>query len=147
MSKKSIVEEIKQKRGLIGEFKEFISRGNVVDLAVGVIIGSAFTAIVTSLVNDMIMPIIGTLFGGIDFTSLKLVIRPAADGVEEAAIRYGNFIQCVVNFLLVSLVIFAVIKTMNRFMRKKEEPVKEVIPAEPTEEVLLLREIRDSLKR
>ena len=98
-------------------------------------------------VNYMIMPIIGTLFGGIDFTSLKLVIRPAADGVEEAAIRYGNFIQCVVNFLLVSLVIFAVIKTMNRFMRKKEEPVKEVIPAEPTEEVLLLREIRDSLKR
>lgn len=147
MSKKSIVEEIKHKKGLIGEFKEFISRGNVVDLAVGVIIGSAFTAIVTSLVNDMIMPIIGTLFGGIDFTSLKLVIRPAADGVEEAAIRYGNFIQCVVNFLLVSLVIFAVIKTMNRFMRKKEEPVKEVIPAEPTEEVLLLREIRDSLKR
>ncbi|MBQ2287025.1 MAG: large-conductance mechanosensitive channel protein MscL [Clostridia bacterium] len=138
---------MKQKKGLIGEFKEFISRGNVVDLAVGVIIGSAFTAIVTSLVNDMIMPIIGTLFGGIDFTSLKLVIRPAADGVEEAAIRYGNFIQCVVNFLLVSLVIFIVIKTMNRFMRKKEEPAKEETPAEPTEEVLLLREIRDSLKK
>ena len=149
MGKKKInlVDGIKSKKGLIGEFKEFISRGNVIDLAVGVVMGSAFTAIVTSLVNDMIMPIIGTLFGGIDFTSLKLVIRPAADGVEEAAIRYGNFIQCVVNFLLVSLVIFAVIKTMNRFMRKKEEPVKEVIPAEPTEEVLLLREIRDSLKR
>lgn len=147
MSKKGFVDGIKQKKGLIGEFKEFISRGNVVDLAVGVIIGSAFTAIVTSLVNDMIMPIIGTLFGGIDFTSLKLVIRPAADGVEEAAIRYGNFIQCVVNFLLVSLVIFIVIKTMNRFMRKKEEPAKEETPAEPTEEVLLLREIRDSLKK
>ena len=147
MSKKGFVDGIKQNKGLIGEFKEFISRGNVVDLAVGVIIGSAFTAIVTSLVNDMIMPIIGTLFGGIDFTSLKLVIRPAADGVEEAAIRYGNFIQCVVNFLLVSLVIFIVIKTMNRFMRKKEEPAKEEAPAEPTEEVLLLREIRDSLKK
>lgn len=139
--------ELRQTKGIIGEFKEFISRGNVVDLAVGVIIGSAFTAIVTSLVNDIIMPVIGVLFGGIDFTSLRLVIRPAAEGVEEAAVCYGNFIQCVVNFLLVSLVIFIVIKTMNSFKRKKEEPKAEEKPAEPSEEILLLREIRDSLKK
>lgn len=145
MAKKNLIDELKDKKSLIGEFKEFISRGNVVDLAVGVIIGSAFTAIVTSLVNDIVMPIIGLIMGGIDFTSLKWVIRPAADGVEEAALCYGNFIQCVVNFLLVSLVIFIVVKTMNRLSRKKEKAVEEK-PVEPSEEILLLREIRDSLK-
>jgi large conductance mechanosensitive channel len=134
----------------IKEFKEFISRGNVVDLAVGVVIGSAFTKIVTSLVNDMIMPIIGALFGGIDFTSLRWVIREAveAEGIAEASINYGNFIQVIVDFLLISFTIFVVIRLMNVFRRKKEEieaePEK---PAEPTEEVLLLREIRDSLKK
>ena len=127
-----------KKKGIIAEFKEFISRGNVIDLAVGVVMGSAFTAIVTSLVNDIIMPAIGVLFGGIDFTSLRLVIREATETTEEAAIGYGNFIQCVVNFL--------VIKGMNAFKRKKEEVAEEAKPAEPSEEVLLLREIRDSLK-
>ena len=146
MSKKSIIDGIKEKKGLIGEFKEFISRGNVVDLAVGVIIGSAFTAIVTSLVNDIITPLIGLILGGIDFSDLKLVIPSAIEGVKDAEICYGKFIQCVINFLLVSLVIFIVIKTMNRFMHKKEE-TKEEKPAEPSEEVLLLREIRDSLKK
>lgn len=146
MAKKNLIDELKDKKSLIGEFKEFISRGNVVDLAVGVIIGSAFTAIVTSLVNDIVMPIIGLIMGGIDFTSLKWVIRPATEGVEEAALCYGNFIQCVVNFLLVSLVIFIVVKTMNSFSRKKEKAVEEN-PAEPSEEILLLREIRDSLKK
>lgn len=135
-----------KKKGIIAEFKEFISRGNVIDLAVGVVMGSAFTAIVTSLVNDIIMPAIGVLFGGIDFTSLRLVIREATETAEEAAIGYGNFIQCVVNFLLISMVIFLVIKGMNAFKRKKEEIVEEAKPAEPSEEVLLLREIRDSLK-
>lgn len=128
------------------EFKEFISRGNVVDLAVGVVVGTAFTAIVNSLVKDLIMPLIGALFGGIDFTSLRFVIREAAEGVEEAAINYGNFIQSVVNFLLISFVIFTVIRLMNSFLRKKK-PEEPEAPAEPSEEILLLREIRDSLKK
>lgn len=137
---------MQKKKGFFAEFKEFISRGSVMDLAVGVIIGGAFTAIVTSLVNDIIMPLVGWLFGGIDFTSLRFVITEASEGVEEAAICYGNFIQSVVNFLLIALVIFTVIRTINRFHRKKEvEP--EPAPAEPSEEILLLREIRDALKK
>lgn len=137
---------MKEKKGFVAEFKEFISRGSVIDLAVGVIIGGAFTAIVTSLVNDIIMPIIGLLFGGIDFTSLRYVITPAAGDTPEAAICYGNFIQSVVNFLLIALVIFTVVKAINSFHRKKEEPAEE--PAEePSEEVLLLREIRDMMSK
>ena len=134
---------MKEKKGFIAEFKEFISRGSVVDLAVGVIIGGAFTAIVTSLVNDIIMPVIGMLFGGVDFTSLRYVITPAVGDTPEAAIYYGNFIQSIVNFLLIALVIFSVIKLINGFRRKKEEPAPEPAPEAPTEEVLLLREIRD----
>ena len=99
-----------EKKGIVAEFKEFITRGNVMDMAVGIIIGGAFTAIVTSLVNDLLMPIIGAIFGGIDFTSLKYVIRAAdeAAGIEEAAIRYGSFIQAIVNFLLIAIVIFLI---------------------------------------
>ncbi len=137
---------MEKKKGFIGEFKEFISRGNVVDLAVGVIIGSAFTAIVTSLVNDIIMPVIGLLFGGLNFTELKYVITPAAGDVAEAAIYYGNFIQCVVNFLLVAFVIFMVVKTINRFHKKSEIPQEEAPAAEP-EDIALLKEIRDLLKK
>ena len=133
---------MKKAKGFIAEFKEFISRGNVIDLAVGVIIGSAFTAIVNSLVNDMVMPLIGWMFGGINFTDLKYVITPASDGVAETAIRYGNFIQCVVNFILISFVIFCVVKVINKFHKKKEEEVKE-----DPEDIVLLREIRDSLKK
>lgn len=136
---------MKKTKGFVGEFKEFISRGSVVDLAVGVIIGGAFTSIVTSLVNDIIMPVIGLLFGGIDFTSLRYVITPAVGDTPEAAICYGNFIQSVVNFLLIALVIFAVVKAINNFHRNKNEPVEDPAPAEPSEEVLLLREIRDML--
>ena len=135
---------MKRKRGFIAEFKEFISRSSVVDLAVGVIIGGAFTAIVTSLVNDIIMPAIGWLIGGISFTDLKFVITPASEGVAENAILYGNFIQCVINFLLIALTIFIVIKVINKFHRKKEEPAQET-PQEPSEDILLLREIRDLL--
>lgn len=131
---------------IVNEFKEFISRGNVIDLAVGIIMGSAFTSIVNSLVNDLVMPIIGILFGGIDFTSLRIVIREASDGVEEAAIYYGNFIQNVVDFILIALVIFLLVKAINSLHRKKEEPAEEPTPEEPAEEVLLLREIRDELK-
>ena len=139
-----------EKKGIVTEFKEFIMRGNVVDMAVGVIIGSTFTKIVTSLVNDVFMPVIGALFGGIDFTTLKYVVRPAdeAAGVEEAAILYGNFIQNVVNFLLVALVVFFVVKAINALRRKKEEPAPAPAPApEPSEEVKLLTEIRDALKK
>ena len=139
-----------EKKGIVTEFKEFIMRGNVVDMAVGVIIGSTFTKIVTSLVNDVFMPVIGALFGGIDFTTLKYVVRPADEAavVEEAAILYGNFIQNVVNFLLVALVVFFVVKAINALRRKKEEPAPAPAPApEPSEEVKLLTEIRDALKK
>ncbi len=130
-----------KKKGFVAEFKEFISRGSVIDLAVGVIIGSAFTAIVTSLVNDIFMPAIGWLFGGINFTDLKIVITKGSEGVEEAAIYYGNFIQSVVNFLLIAFVVFIVVKGINRFY-KKEKPA----PKAPAEDILLLREIRDLLQ-
>ena len=128
----------------VNEFREFISRGNVVDLAVGVIIGSSFTAIVNSLVNDIFMPFIGMILGKIDFTGLKYVITPASEGVEEAAIYYGNFIQNAVNFLIVAFVLFLTVKAMNKFNRKKEEAPAE--PAAPAEDVVLLTEIRDLLK-
>ena len=134
-----------KKKGFIGEFKEFISRGNVVDMAVGVVIGGAFTAIVNSLVNDVIMPMVGAIVGGINFANLKIVIRPAEGDLAEAAICYGNFIQAIVNFLIVAFVLFCVVKGMNKLRKKEEEaPVPE--PPKPSEEVLLLREIRDALK-
>ena len=139
-----------EKKGIVSEFKEFITRGNVMDMAVGIIIGGAFTAIVTSLVNDLLMPIIGAIFGGIDFTSLKYVIRAAdeAAGIEEAAIKYGSFIQAIVNFLLIAIVIFLLVRGLNKLRRKKEEPVPEPAPdPEPSEEVKLLTEIRDALKK
>jgi large conductance mechanosensitive channel len=139
-----------EKKGIVAEFKEFITRGNVMDMAVGIIIGGAFTAIVTSLVNDLLMPIIGAIFGGIDFTSLKYVIRAAdeAAGIEEAAIRYGSFIQAIVNFLLIAIVIFLLVKGINKMRRKKEEPAPAPAPdPEPSEEVKLLTEIRDALKK
>ncbi len=138
------------------EFKAFIMRGNVVDMAVGVIIGGAFTAIVNSLVNDMLMPIIGALFGGINFSNLKIVLREATETAEEAAIRYGAFIQAIVNFLLVALCIFMVVKAINRAReaaeakkKAEEEAAPAPEPEEPVipEDILLLREIRDSLKK
>lgn len=133
-----------KKKGFIAEFKEFISRGNVMDMAVGVVVGGAFTAIVTSLVNDVIMPIIGAIVGGINFSNLKIVIRAAEGDLEEAAICYGNFLQAVVNFLLIALVIFCVVKAMNKMKKKEEEKPAE--PPKPSDEVVLLQEIRDLLK-
>ena len=135
---------MKQAKSFWAEFKQFISRGNVIDLAVGVIIGGAFTAIVNSLVNDVVMPVIGILCGGIDFTGLKCVITPASGDTPEAAIYYGNFIQNVVNFLLVAFVVFVMVKLINGFRRKKA--AAPTPPPQPSEEVLLLREIRDALK-
>ena len=141
---------MEKKKGIAAEFKEFITRGNVMDMAVGIIMGSAFTAIIKSLVDDVLMPIIGILFGGVDFTSLKVVLRAAdeAAGIEEAALRYGNFIQNIVSFLLIAVVIFLMVKGMNKLRRKKEEPAPAPAPdPEPSEEVKLLTEIRDALKK
>jgi large conductance mechanosensitive channel len=126
------------KKGFIGEFKEFISRGNVLDMAVGIIIGGAFTSIVTSLVNDIIMPIVGVIIGGVDFTGLTVTI-----GSSE--ITYGNFIQQIVNFLIIAFSVFVMVKAINS-MRKKQED-EPAAPPEPSEDILLLREIRDSLKK
>ncbi len=128
---------------MVKEFKEFISRGNVIDLAVGVIIGGAFGNIVTSLVNDIIMPIIGMIIGGINFSSLSIT-------VGKASIAYGNFIQNVINFLIIALCIFFVVKFMNKLasLKKKEEKQEAANEeAKPSEEVLLLKEIRDLLKK
>ena len=126
---------------MMKEFKEFISRGNVMDMAVGIIIGGAFTAIVGSLVADIITPIIGMLMGGINFSELAVT-------VGSAQLTYGNFIQAIINFLLVAWVLFMIVKAMNKMKRKEEEkPAEPEAPAEPTEDIVLLREIRDSLKK
>lgn len=120
----------------VNEFKTFISRGNVVDMAIGVIIGGAFGKIVSSLVNDILMPLIGIVLGGLDFSSLSIKIN-------DATIAYGNFIQTIVDFLIIAFCIFVMIKIFEKFKtkeeKKKEEPVK-------SSEVILLEEIRDLLK-
>ncbi len=123
---------------MIKEFKEFIARGNVIDLAVGVIIGGAFGKIVTSIVNDLLMPLIGVVSGGIDFTGLSFKIN-------EAEIKYGNFLQNVIDFLIIAFCIFILVKIVNKITRKKEEVVEEK-PAPKPEDVVLLEEIRDLLK-
>lgn len=123
---------------MIKEFKDFIMRGNVMDLAVAVIIGAAFTAIVNSLVNDIIMPIIGAIIGGVDFTSLAIT-------VGNATIAYGNFIQAIISFLLIALVLFLLIRAMNKMSRKKEVAPPPPPPG-PTTEEKLLTEIRDLLR-
>ena len=130
---------------LFDEFKAFVIRGNVVDLAVGVIIGGAFGKIVTSLVNDIFMPIIGMILGNVNFTSLEIKLGEPVEGAEQAAIRYGAFIQEIVNFLIIALCIFMVIKVINKMQKKKEEAPA---PApEPTKEEVLLTEIRDALNK
>jgi len=127
---------------MIKEFKEFISRGNVVDLAVGVIMGSAFGKIVTSLVNDMIMPLVGAVIGGINFTDLSLTIK-------DSKIMYGNFIQNIVDFLIIAICIFAMVKIVNKLndLAKKKEEEKKKEEIKKSDEVLLLEEIRDLLKK
>ncbi len=145
------------KSKMLGEFKTFITRGNVMDLAVGLIIGSAFTAIVNSLVKDVLMPFIGLLLGGVSFVDLKIVIAEATAETAEVAIMYGNFIQKVVDFLIIAFVVFMLVRTINRMResldakKKAEEKTKAaaapapapVIPAD----VVLLTEIRDLLKK
>ncbi|WP_338939858.1 large-conductance mechanosensitive channel protein MscL [Fusobacterium nucleatum] len=130
---------------LFDEFKAFVMRGNVVDMAVGVIIGGAFGKIVTSLVNDIFMPIIGVLIGNVNFSDLQIKLGEPLEGAEQAAIKYGMFIQEVVNFLIIALCIFMVIKVINKLQKKKEE-VPAPVP-EPTKEEVLLSEIRDALNK
>lgn len=142
-----------EKQGFIQEFKQFISRGNVMDLAVGIIIGTAFTAIVNSLVKDIIMPFIGWIFGGISFTDLKAVLAEAMGDTPEVALTYGNFIQRVIDFLIIALVVFMIVKSINKLRQKAEaqklaeEAAKPAPPPPATPaDVVLLEEIRDLLK-
>jgi large conductance mechanosensitive channel len=136
--------------GMLSEFKEFAMKGNVVDLAVGVIIGAAFGKIVSSLVDGVIMPVVGNLVGGVNFSELSIVLKDAiigADGKEIAAavaIKYGAFLQTVIDFVIIAFVLFVVIKVMNRLKRAEAAPPP---PAETPEDVLLLRDIRDSLRK
>ena len=132
---------------IVKEFKEFAMRGNVVDLAVGVIIGAAFGKIVTSLVNDIIMPPIGYLTGGIDFKNLKIIIKEGdpTKKIADVAINYGNFINTLIEFLIIAFCIFMVVKAINSL--KKPEPVAVVVQPEPTKEEALLTEIRDLLAK
>ena len=141
-------------KDFIAEFKQFIARGNVMDMAVGVIIGGAFGKISTSLVNDIIMPAVSMLTGGVDFSNWKIVLKQAvagADGVidasTEVAIRYGSFLATIIDFLIIAFAVFCLIKFLNSLHRKKEEaPAAPPAPPEPSAEEKLLTEIRDLLK-
>lgn len=139
-SKLKDAKTLKKAGGFIGEFKTFISRGNVVDMAVGVIVGGAFTAIVNSLVNDMLMPFIGMILAGVNFSNLGFTIPWG----NNPYINVGGFIQAIITFLLTALCVFILVKFLNSFHKKKEEPK----PAEPVipDDIKLLTEIRDLLK-
>ncbi|MDD7255546.1 MULTISPECIES: large-conductance mechanosensitive channel protein MscL [Bullifex] len=132
------------------EFKKFITRGNVLDMAVGVVVGSAFTAIVNSLVKDILNPIIGLITGGIDFSNLKIVLKPASGEVAELAIRYGLFINAIIQFVLIAFVLFLIVKSFNKLneRRVKEEAAKKAaVPPAKSADIVLLEEIRDLLKK
>lgn len=142
---------------MLKEFKEFIQRGNVLELAVGFIMATYFGAIVKSLVNDIIMPPIGQIIGGVDFASLKIILQEGSPEIvngdqvvtpatPEVAIMYGNFINVVVTFIIVAFAVFLVVKAYNTYLKKKEEAPAPP-PVQPTEEVRLLKEIRDALKK
>ena len=130
--------------GMMQEFKDFAVKGNVVDMAVGIIIGGAFGKIVSSFVADVIMPPIGVLLGGVDFTSLAITLKEAAGDVPAVVLSYGNFIQTMVDFTIIAFAIFMAIKFMNSL--KKQEEEAPAAPPEPSKEELLLTEIRDLLK-
>ena len=141
--------------GFFKEFKQFAMRGNVIDMAVGIIIGAAFGKIVASLVNDVLMPPIGVLLGGVNFTDFKILIKAAIPETVDAAgnvipavaavsLNYGNFIQVIIDFLIIALAIFMMVKIMNNL--KKKEEAKPSAPPAPTNEEILLTEIRDLLK-
>ena len=151
-----------EKSKFFDEFKKFIARGNVIDMAVGVVVGSAFTAIVNQLVQGIINPCIGKLFGDINLADYKVVLTAATEETPEVAILYGSFIQAIINFLLVAFSVFVMVRAINRVkdaMARKQKEEEEAAakaaeaakepeaPPEPSEEILLLREIRDSLKK
>ena len=146
--------------GFFAEFRKFIARGNVLDMAVGIIIGGAFTPIVNSAVKDLIMPGIGLIIGGTDFSNLKIVLKAATETTEEVAIRYGAFINNIISFIVIAFCTFCIVKAFNKLKeneKKKAEAEAKAkaaaaaaappAPPKPSEEVLLLREIRDSLKK
>ncbi len=130
--------------GMLSEFKDFAVKGNVVDMAVGIIVGAAFGKIVSSFVKDIIMPPIGVMMGGVDFSDLAVTIQEAAGEVPAVAIKYGAFVQTIADFIIVALAIFMAVKVMNGLKRKEEEAPK--APAKPSNEEVLLTEIRDLLK-
>lgn|SRR5574344_1489235 len=130
----------KKAKSLIDEFKIFIKRGNVMDLAVGVIMGAAFGKIVSSLVDNILMPLIGIIIGGLDFSDLSV-------SIGQATIKYGLFIQNVIDFIVVAFCIFLLVKLINKFLNKKDEVKEEVKEVKKSEEIILLTEIRDELKK
>ena len=135
--------------GFMHEFKEFIARGNVLDLAVGVIIGGAFSSITSSLTSDVIMPLVSIFLGGVDFSAMKLTLPNLFGVVTETpnTLNYGNFINAIINFIIMAFVVFCIVKFFNNLHRKKEEtPAAPPAPPEPSNEEKLLTEIRDLLK-
>ncbi len=135
--------------GMLQEFKEFAVKGNAIDMAVGIIIGAAFGKIVSSIVDDLVMPVVGKLMGGVDFTNLFINLGEgeyktlaAAKEAGAATLNYGNFIQTALDFLIIAFAIFMMVKAINKLKKKEEEK-----PAEPPEDIVLLREIRDALKK
>ncbi|MEO0730115.1 MAG: large-conductance mechanosensitive channel protein MscL [Pseudomonadota bacterium] len=131
--------------GIVSEFKEFAIKGNMVDMAVGIIIGGAFGTIVTSLVKDVIMPPIGLAMGGVDFSAIKIPLAEAAEGTEAVSINIGTFINNCISFLIVAFAVFILVKAINSMKRKAEEE-EEAAPAEPPKSEVLLEQIRDELK-
>ena len=142
---KKLKKNIKKINPILKEFRDFVNRGNVLDLAVGVIIGGAFNKIISSLVNDLIMPVVGILLGGIDFTNLELTIPNFLGGSSAAHLRYGNFIQNVVDFLIVAFCVFIFIRIINKFTAKKEAEKTE--PTTDEKILAVLQEIRDQRKK
>jgi len=134
-------------KNFINEFKTFAVKGNVVDMAVGIIIGGAFGKIVSSFVNDVVMPPIGMLIGGVDFQSLSMTLKEATEAEAAVTINYGLFINNVIDFVIIAFVIFLAIKAMNNLKRKEEPPAEPAAPPPPSDEVVLLTEIRDLLKK
>lgn len=130
--------------GMVSEFRDFAMRGNVVDMAVGVVIGAAFGKIVTSFTNDILMPPIGLATGGVDFSGLSITLKQAAEGAEAVSINYGVFINTVLDFLIIAFAIFLVVKAMNAAKKKQQEAP--LTPPSPSNEEVLLTEIRDALR-
>ncbi len=131
--------------GMVKEFKDFAMRGNVVDMAIGIVLGAAFGKIVSTFVSSVLMPPIGLLLGGVDFSQLMIVLKEATEEAETVAISYGTFLNTVIDFVIIAFAIFMVVRAMNKMKKKEEE--KPAPPPEPTKEEVLLTEIRDALKK